>query len=44
LSIACYGTFFEQKEIVGQENPNKFWMPEIINDVNKKRTNKQYTL
>ena len=44
LSIACYGTSFEQKETVGQENPHKFWMPEIINDVNKKRTNKQYTL
>jgi len=44
LSIACYGTSFDQKEKVGQENPHKFWMPEIINDVNKKRTNKQYTL
>lgn len=44
LSIACYGTSFDQKEIVGQENPYKYWMPELINDANQKRKTKQYIL
>jgi predicted 2-oxoglutarate/Fe(II)-dependent dioxygenase YbiX len=43
LSIACYGTSFDHKETVGQEDPNKLWMPELINDASKKR-NKQYVL
>lgn len=44
LSIACYGTSFELKEIVGQENPHKHWMPDIIDDVNKKISIKDYKL
>lgn len=44
LSISCYGTSFEQKEIVGQENPHKFWMPDIIKDVHNKINSKEYKL
>lgn len=44
LSIACYGTSFDQEEVVGQENPYKYWMPSLIDDVNKKSATKQYSL
>ena len=44
LSIACYGTSFEQEEVVGQENVYKVWMPNLIEDYQKKMSLKDYTL
>lgn len=44
LSIACYGTSFDQKELVGQENPQKYWMPELMLDIQKNMQGKTYTL
>lgn len=37
LSTACYGTSFDQAEVVGQENPYKVWMPNLESDVAKNR-------
>ena len=44
LSIACYGTSFEQEEVVGQENGYKVWMPNLIEDYQKKMSLKDYSL
>lgn len=34
LTVACYGTSFDQKESVGEENPQKIWMPQLMSDIN----------
>jgi len=44
LSIACYGTSFEQEELVGQQNVYKVWMPKLIEDYQKKISSKDYSL
>lgn len=44
LSIACYGTSFDQKEIVGQESSYKHWMPDLVSDFNKRNKTNQYIL
>jgi hypothetical protein len=33
LTVACYGTDFNQKELVGEENPQKIWMPRLSSDI-----------
>ncbi len=44
LSTACYGTSFDQPEVVGQENGHKAWMPKLIEDYQKKISLKDYSL
>ena len=44
LSIACYGTSFDREEVVGEENPYKKWMPNLIDEANKRASSKDYTL
>ena len=44
LSIACYGTSFDREEVVGEENPYKKWMPNLIDEATKRALSKDYTL
>jgi len=44
LSIACYGTSFDQQESVGQENEYKKWMPNLISDYQNRLSTKNYSL
>jgi hypothetical protein len=44
LSIACYGTSFEQEEFVGQENLHKKWMQDLDADYRKRLSLKEYSL
>jgi len=44
LSIACYGTSFDREEIVGQENPYKVWMPNLVDEATKRAASKKYVL
>lgn len=44
LSIACYGTSFDREEIVGQENEQKHWMPNLMEDCHKKGLEKSFHL
>jgi len=32
LSMACYGTSFTSEEVIGQDNPHRIWMPNLIED------------
>jgi len=34
LTVACYGTSFDQSEVVGEPNEEKIWMPDLIRDIN----------
>lgn len=34
LTVACYGTSFDQSEVVGEFNEEKIWMPDLIRDIN----------
>lgn len=44
LSMACYGTSFDREEVVGQENGQKHWMPDLIKDVNNRISKKNFAL
>ena len=44
LSMACYGTSFDREEVVGQENGQKHWMPDLIKDVNNRIGKKNFGL
>lgn len=44
LSIACYGTSFDQQEYVGQPNGTKIWMKDLESDYRQKLNLKEYSL
>jgi predicted 2-oxoglutarate/Fe(II)-dependent dioxygenase YbiX len=44
LSIACYGTSFDREEVVGQDNEQKHWMPNLIKDANNRAGKKNFLL
>lgn len=44
LSVASYGTSFNQEEYVGQENSRKIWMKNLQDDCHKRMSLKKYSL
>lgn len=44
LSVASYGTSFNQEEFVGQHNDRKIWMENLESDYRKRLSLKQYSV
>jgi len=44
LTMACYGVDFERDEVIGQENPYRIWMPDLIEDSKARMMSGNYKL